>query len=65
MRCFWAAIVPKSPEAGDDKDELRIKIAELMLAAPEENLDQALAAVMKDCGVSGINQGFGGFGGEC
>eukprot|EP00913_Durusdinium_trenchii_P033756 g31600.t1 len=52
-------------QAGDDKDELRIKIAELMLAAPEENLDQALAAVMKDCGVSGINQGFGGFGGEC
>lgn len=35
-------------EAGDKKDALRIKLAELMLKAPNDG-GQAAAAVMKDC----------------
>jgi len=35
-------------EADDPKDALRIKVAELMLDAPEKDLDGALAKVMKD-----------------
>lgn len=32
----------------DPKDALRIKVAELMLAAPDKNLDSTVATVMKD-----------------
>ena len=47
--CFWAwGAVERVYRILILKDELRAKIAELMMAAPEENLRQALECVMKD-----------------